>query len=240
MADSTLYPDKAVFQVRRHQARRRRLRHGVVIGLVAAIALALSWIVFFSPVLAVRQVAVEGVSLISADAVIAAAAVPEGTPLIRVSQSAVAQRVTSALPEVEKVEVSRRWPGTLVIHVTERTIVFQVVDAGGFGWVSADGTVFHISPDAQPVPTATVGIEGPKMLSEIATVVAALPDSLSPFVASIIAPTADSITLQLSDGRQIMWGSAEQSDLKAQVIVPLLTVPGQVYDVSAPSNPAVR
>ena len=240
MADSALYPNKSVFQVRRHQTRRRRLRRGIVIGIVAVIALSLSWIVFFSPVLAVRQVAVEGVSLITADDVSAAAAVPEGTPMIRVGQSVVAQRVTSALPEVEKVAVSRRWPGTLVIHVTERTIVFQVVDAGGFGWVSADGTVFHVSPDAQPVPTVTVGVEGPKMLSDVATVVTALPDSLAPFVASIIAPTADSITLQLTDGRQIVWGSAEQSDLKAQVIVPLLTVPGTVYDVSAPSNPAVR
>jgi len=146
----------------------------------------------------------------------------------------------AALPEVGSVIVTRHWPGTLTIRVTERSIVFQVVDAGGYGWVSADGTVFHVSPDPQPVPTATTGVEGQKMLAAIATVVVALPTDLVSHVASVFAPTADSITLQLDDGRQIMWGSAERSDLKAQVVVPLLTVPGTVYDVSAPSNPAVR
>ena len=41
------------------------------------------------------------------------------------------------------------------------------------------------------------------------------------------------------DNARVVWGSADQSALKAQVIVPLLQQKGTVYDVSAPSNPTV-
>jgi len=240
MAESVLLPDKSVFQVRRRQARRRRLRRGIVIGLVAAVILTLAWLVGFSAVLSVQKVEGDGVTLVSADDVITAAAVPVGTPLIRVSQAAVAERVTAALPEAEAVTISRRWPNTLVIHVTERAIVYQVVYGGAYHWVSADGLKFHTTPDAQPVPIAVVPVDDQKLLADVAIVVQALPAALALHLASITALTADSITLYLDDGRQVMWGSAEQSDLKAQVIVPLMNVPGTVYDVSAPSNPAVR
>ena len=235
-------PDEAgvVLSVRRQQARRRRVRRVVVAGLVALAVLAAVWIVGFSTVLGVRDVQVDGASLVTASDVQTAAAVPSGTPLIRVDQNAVASRVVAALPEVATVTVSRHWPGTVVIHVTERSTVFQVLDGGVYHWISADGIDFHTSQASQSVPTAAVGLDDQQLLADLATVVASLPADLASPVVSVTAETRDSITLTLDDGRQVVWGSADQSALKAQVIVPLLNVPGKVYDVSAPSNPAVR
>ena len=49
--------------------------------------------------------------------------------------------------------------------------------------------------------------------------------------------TVDQITLVLRDGRQVLWGSAEESDAKARVLVALLKEPAASYDVSVPGQP---
>jgi cell division protein FtsQ len=56
----------------------------------------------------------------------------------------------------------------------------------------------------------------------------------------IQAASRDTIVIALDQNTQIIWGSAEESELKAQVIVALLQVEGSVYDVSAPGFPTVR
>ena len=47
-------------------------------------------------------------------------------------------------------------------------------------------------------------------------------------------------SLRLRDGTRVLWGSAEQSELKAQVIDVLLKEGGSVFDVSAPAYPTRR
>jgi len=230
----------ASFQIRRRQSRRRRVRQTLLGVLIVLVIAGLVWMVGFSTVLGVNRVQVTGANIVSADQVTAAAQVASGTPLARVNGKALAGRVTAAIPEVAAVTVSRHWPNTLVIHITERTVVYQVLMGGVYQWVDATGTDFHSSDDAQPVPVATLDTTDQQMMKDVATVVTALPADLLPHVASITAATPDSITLTLDDNRQIIWGSADQSDLKAQVIDPLLQVSGTVYNVSAPANPAVH
>ena len=228
------------FQVRRQQSRRRRVRRSLLAASIVLVAAGLVWLIGFSTVLGVNKVQVQGTSLVSPDQVTSAAQVVSGTPLARVDGKAIAARVKAAIPEVAAVTVSRHWPSTLVIRVTERVLVYQVLFGGDFHWVDATGTAFHITPDAQPAPVVTLDTGDQKVMADVATVVTALPEDLEPHVQYITATTRDSITLSLDDGRDIFWGSAEQSDLKAKVVVPLLDFPGTVYDVSAPADPAVR
>jgi len=227
-------------QVRRRMIGKRRTRRVVTAALVVVVLLTAGWVVGFSSAFSVRQVTVDGASIVTVDEVRAAAAIPAGQPLALVRDADVANRITAAIPAVASATVSRRWPSTLVIHVMERAIVYEVLQAGGYGWVSADGVMFNTSADAQPVPTVTVPTSDQALLTDVATVVQAIPASVAPDVTSLAAQTRDSITLQLSGGRQVVWGSADQSELKAQVLVALLDVPGTVYDISSPSNPAVR
>jgi len=228
------------FQIRRKQSRRRRVRQTVLAGLIVLVVAGLAWLIGFSSVLGVNRVQVDGTSLVTADQVTAAAQVVTGTPLARVDGKAIAARVAAAIPEVASVTVSRHWPNTLVIHVTERAIVYQVQSSGAYQWVDATGDIFHSSPDAQAVPVVTVDTTDLQLVRDVATVVTSIPADVSPHVVSISAATGDSITLTLDDGRQVFWGSADQSDLKAQVIGPLLNIPGTVYNVSAPAYPAVH
>src|SRR6476661_7070279 len=123
-------------------ARRRRLGTRILIGLGALVpVLLLAWVLLASPLLAVRHVAVSGTHRLTAAQVRAAADVVGGTPLARVDAGAVVRHVRS-LRTVEDVHVSRRWPSTLHVTVTERTPVAGIVTAGGVTLVDADGVPF--------------------------------------------------------------------------------------------------
>jgi cell division protein FtsQ len=49
--------------------------------------------------------------------------------------------------------------------------------------------------------------------------------------------TVDQISLVLRDGRTVVWGSADESGLKAKVLAVLLRQRAQTYDVSVPGQP---
>ncbi len=50
----------------------------------------------------------------------------------------------------------------------------------------------------------------------------------------------DNIVVTPTDGRPIVWGNASQSAEKAALLPVLLAQPGNVYDISVPSHPAIR
>jgi len=229
--------------VRRRRAARRRARRVALAALVLAAIAALVWLVFGSAVLTATRVDVRGTALLGTDQVAHVAQVPLGTPLARIDAGAVTRRVAS-LPEVARVSVTRAWPHTVRITVTERQVAFQreVSVNGGtaYEWIGADGTVFHTDATRQGVPLLHSPTNDPVLMADVATVVGHLPAELLARVHEMTAATRDQIVLTLDDGRQIVWGSAADSELKASVIVVLLLQPGTVYDVSAPGHPAIR
>jgi len=71
-------------------------------------------------------------------------------------------------------------------------------------------------------------------------VVEALPDLLDGRVDHVVVATVDDITLRLRDGRSVVWGSAEESASKGEVLAVLLRREAAVYDVSVPGQPTTR
>jgi len=208
--------------------------------LVLVLVVGSVWLVYFSSYLALKGADVTGTRHLTKDEVLAAADLPVGDPLARVDADAVARRVR-AMAYVKSVEVTREWPDKLRIEVTERTAV-AVVDLGGaLRGLDADGVVFSTYRKAPPgLPVVQVsGDPDQDALREAARVVAALPSSLSSRVDHLEVATVDQISLALTGGRTVVWGSADQSELKAAVIGPLLKQPGSVYDVSAPGQPTI-
>ncbi len=57
---------------------------------------------------------------------------------------------------------------------------------------------------------------------------------------SVTATSPLSITLLLTDGRTVRWGSPERSADKARVLPALLSRPGMSYDVSDPDVVVAR
>jgi cell division protein FtsQ len=198
------------------------------------------YVVAFSPVLAARTVAVSGTKVLTRHDVLAAAGITAGTPLARVDTGAVAGRV-AGLPPVAEVTVVRNWPNTLQIAVTERKPRLAIPTAGGYLVADAAGVVFEAVKSA---PSGLVLVEAPAsnraLLVDVGTVFSALSADTAAKVSRVEAETTDSIVLRLSDGARVVWGSAEQSALKSQVLDDLLPLGGRVFDVSAPAFPTRR
>ncbi len=118
-----------------------RLRHALVLLLFVGLVGGLGWVLLASPWLAVDEVAITGTGRTTPQQVLKAAAVPAGTPLAKVDAGAVAARI-ERLPAVASVEVSRGWPRTLQLDVTERVAVAGVLRDGKVDLVDATGVPF--------------------------------------------------------------------------------------------------
>ena len=221
---------------------RARVRRSTVILLVAVLLLAAStWAAYFSPLLVVREVAVAGQRSVTAEEVVAAAAVPLGEPLARQDVQAIAERATR-IPAVRAAAVTRRWPGTLLVTVTERSGVLAVKQADGYVLVDGDGVAYDRAasrPEGAILAEVDPGDQG--LLREVGLVAGALPAELAADVKGLRATGPDLITLRLRSGVDVVWGSAADSPLKARIVLALLEQkPRQTINVSSPNSPAVK
>jgi len=228
-------------KARRPSGRSVRLRTvligaGVVLVLLAAIVVA--WL---SPLLSVRTVDVVGVETLTEGEVVDVLGVAEGTPLLQVDTAAAAQRV-AALPRVASARVQRVYPSTVRVTVVERVAVVYFDAPDGTHSVDAEGVDFAVEPPPMLTPrlvTATPGTGDPATLVAV-QILESLPPDLRVQVQEIAAGSESDVSITLGDGRVVIWGGPERSERKAAVIGPLLTQPGQRYDVSSPDLPTVR
>lgn len=205
----------------------------VVLLLVAAV-----WVVGFSPALRAQHVRVTGLKHLDHQTVTRTARVPHGRPLARIDIGAVEHRVAGLKP-VESAHVSRSWPDTVTIAVTERKPLYRV--AGGDTVVDHTGAVFTDPGNtANKLPVAQVGPAEPKLLREIGTALNAIPESLRADVRDIKASNRDAIHLKMTKKRTVVWGNASESKTKAKVMRALLKRKASVYDVSAPGYPTTH
>ena len=238
---SVLPPEPGLrHQLEQRRALRRRLVTGAMAGGLLVLVIGLVWLLTASPVLAARQVDVTGVHELSADQVREAAAVPLGVPLIRQDLDAIAAR-TTAVPQVASATVHRHWPGTVEVQVTERQPLLAIAQPDGYALVDAEGRAYETRAQ---VPAGVLRTEADpsatRLLVELGVVAAALPEDLRGRVARLTSTSAGDATLVLTSGTRVHWGDADESALKAQVVMALLERDPRAVDVSAPHNPAVR
>lgn len=232
------------------RARRRVLwvRLASLAGAVALLALA-GWIVLFSPVLALEPESVEVTGAgpyVDVAEVVAASAAQAGTPLPRVDTAAVREQV-EAMPGVAEATVNRAFPRGLAVTVVPREPVALVPQGEeSVQLVATDGVVIAATPPGEaPVglPVLAVDLATPNAadsVNEVLTVLSAVPPELLQQIAQAGASGPRSVTFQLADGAEVLWGSAQESELKAAVLLTLLQVGASTYDVSEPETPITR
>jgi cell division protein FtsQ len=236
-----LAPAASPFTERARAVRRASLRWKLALAGALVIAVVAVWCLWWSPLLVIKDVQVDGVRGADASAVTAAARVPSGEQLARVDLNAVRRRV-AAVPIVASVEVSRGWPTTLVITVRPRTPVAVVRDAsGGLHLADATGTAYAgvaSAPDGLPVVTASAS--NAAAVQAVIEVLGAIPADLRGQVSSAGATSPDSVTLKIGKAT-VSWGNSQDSRLKAEVFTALRRAnPGATrFDLSAPDQPAV-
>lgn len=230
--------------VRRRAQRRRRI---LLVGLLL-VALVLAgvgtWIVGYSHVVDVRHEDVRGGRLLTGLRITQAAQVPHGVPLAQLDTQAIADRV-AALREVDRVRVTKSWPHTVRIVVTERTPVYALRYAGAHYLVDAKGVMYSSVPAAPDgLVEATASSTDLRLLSDLATAVSAFSGPIKTATLRVRATSPDAIVLTLRKGGTALWGSAENSDQKAAALTALLssstTRNARAFDVSSPGNPATR
>lgn len=206
----------------------------LVLGIVVLLAISSIWVIAFSSVLGVRSVTVAGAHQVSVSQIEAAAGIKRGTPLARLDTARVLARV-EAIAEIKKVTVGKSYPSSVRIEVTERVAVGYRLVAGAAALVDMDNVQFRTMAKA-PAGLPQLQVSGDVAnAAATATVAAALSTALAARVALISAPSTESITLTLTDGRTVMWGGTDRSIDKARLLSALISRPGNYFDVSDPS-----
>jgi cell division protein FtsQ len=229
---------------RRRAERAHTVRTVLLLVAAAAVVAGTGWVALNSSLVAVREVTVEGTSRLSVGEVLAAADVPGGRSLFRVDPGEIAPRV-ERLPAVGSVTVTRDWPHRVRIEVVERQPVAVVEEPDGATLLDATGVAFArvASPPPGLVPVTLGGPAGAAGADDARAAMAvlrALPAQVRRQVDQLRAPSPVSVSLDLEGGRRVVWGSAEDGDRKATILLALLRRPAQVYDVSTPDVVVTR
>jgi cell division protein FtsQ len=235
-------------EVKRFTRRSRRRKAGWITAASVVVGMAgLLLIAVYSPLLALRTVQVEGASRIPQDALVRALDDQIGTPLPRLDLGEVKEKL-AAFPLIQSYSTESRPPDTLVVRVVERTPIASVrASGGGYALVDPAGVVVERAderPDGFPLmDLGKAGVGNPRFEAAAQVLVALPPDFLAQ-VNTVNATTKDDVSLVLTDGKRVVWGSADKSDVKAARLPALLkaTADQQVaeYDVSSPDNLVVR
>ncbi|MEW9528021.1 cell division protein FtsQ/DivIB [Microbispora sp. NPDC049125] len=199
-------------------------------------------VVFFSPVLGVREVEVTGNTGVPAEQIRAAAGVRNGTPLATVDLGEVESRVRG-MRAVESARVERGWPGTLRVSVVERVPVAAVPMGAVTAVVDRFGVVLRqvaVAPPRLPVLRVQRAAAQDQATRAGLAVLRALPQDILDRVQEVRAPSPASITLRLADGRTVIWGDDARGAEKARVLRAVLVEPGSSYDVSSPKVVTVK
>ncbi|MCX4848529.1 cell division protein FtsQ/DivIB [Streptomyces sp. NBC_00893] len=246
--DPPARPPRPRPEVRRLPSRRTLIVTGVLALLLAAGAV---WVLYGSSWLRAEQVRTTGVDVLTPAEVEAAAAVPIGAPLISVDTDAIADRLRQKLPRIDSVDVVRSWPHGIGLKVTERQPVLLVKKGAKFIEVDAKGVRFATvdkSPGRVPLlelkPDQSASLRrfgSARLVREAVRVAGGLPGGVAKDTEVVRVTSYDSISLQLTRGRTVIWGSGEGGPVKARVLTALMKTAPKAghFDVSAPTAPSV-
>ncbi|MET8676539.1 FtsQ-type POTRA domain-containing protein [Streptomyces sp. NPDC004647] len=233
---------------------RRPRRRTVVVALIATALLggAAGWALYGSQWFRVERVTASGTRVLTPHQVAGRADVPLKAPLASVDTEAVAARLRAELPRIASVDVVRSWPNGIDLKVTERTPEVLLETDGKFVEVDAGGVRFarvEQRPKGVPLLKSEAG-QSPgsrrfgagRLQREAVRVAAGLPGTIQRDTRVIRVRSYDSITLELTGGRTVVWGSSEQGDVKAQALLALMKIArgARHFDVSAPTAPAMK
>lgn len=233
------------------EPRARRIRRNTILAacLTAAIVAGLIVAAIYSPVLAVQSVSVTGTKLLKPAQVQAALKPLLGTPLPQVSDSEI-DSLLKPLVQIKSVRMQAHPPSVLVVQVRERVPVALVKRGNEYMLVDVDGVKLGTTADPTsvklPVIDGGAGTIGKDLFQATAEVLGALPGNVLARLSNASAKSVDAVELKLLDGQTVIWGNAEEKELKARVLEALLKVPADpanpvnTYDVSAPRHPVTR
>ncbi|PII81299.1 hypothetical protein BMH32_01055 [Leucobacter sp. OLJS4] len=224
-----------------HSRRRRRywlIAGGAVVALALFVAIGV-----LSPLMAVRDIRVTGASRVDAAKVTDALGRFDGVPLALVDDGEV-HRVLADFPLIQRYAIERIPPGTLVVQVEERVPAITVAKGKKFETYDPAGVIVGTAdkrPEGVPLATGAAASTGSPAFAASAKIVRDMPDALRKQLASVTASSGQDVRFTLTNGLEVLWGEAAETQKKSAVLQALLTgLKGrsvQKIDVSAPNAP---
>jgi cell division protein FtsQ len=241
--------------IRRSQGRRRLRWIG---GAAAAVVLVIGVLgLMHTPWFGAQAVSVTGTHPRTPSAAIVAAAGLGGhPPLISLNAGAVAKRVES-LPFIATAHVHKHWPDGVQIAVTERAPVVQMAGPGSsWSLLDGNGRTLQVVPGRVPglvvyivhtptagIPPAPVGRTLPTSAGPGLAVSRSLPPAFAAQVVSVTVAADGSISMTLSSGINVLFGTDADLTAKYQDIASILAHgtlhATSVIDVTVPESPTV-
>ena len=227
---------------RRREVAEGRARSGLsklTIFLLLALVAGLAVWLFRSPLLSVHRIEVEGATPQLADEVTALAGIEMGEPMVTVRPKEI-EAAVSVNPWVASVDVSLRWPQTIMIVISPRLPVAWVPGDGAWALMGVDavvletaGTAGKTMPVLQIDPSSTVVRDG-----GLAFVAALGPLQ---FPGAVLTQEGEELWANVS-GYTVRLGRPIDMEQKAAALLALLGKgidPGSTINLLAPTRPAV-
>lgn len=233
--------------VLRHQGR-RRLRLVVVVAAVVFVALA-ALLTLHSSLLSARHVTVRGARHTSLGSVLAVSGLAAHPPLIDIDPAAVARQV-DRLAWVDRAVVSRHWPDSVTMTITERTPVAAVdvgaavvlVDGSGrvLAWGSSRPDLPQlIAPGRPGAPGSSLGRTYQPGLAALGSV----PSALRGRILDVTVAGNGDVTLGFPGDVTAAFGPADDLAAKYEALASVLSgaPPSgpEVIEVAVPDAPVV-
>ena len=240
--------------VERSRTQKRLRLAGIAVAAVALVALAVG--LLYTPWFGAKVVTITGAHPNTPDrTIVAAAGLLHHPPLINVDPIPTAVRVES-LPYIASAQVTRHWPDTVVIHVTERVPV-MVMSGPNASWSILDGNgrtlavtpvrpalpVLIVHAPAGPVPPAPVGATVGVAANSGLTVARTLPPAFAGQVVSITVAADGTVSLALNSHLVVLLGTVSNLNAKYEDVAAIIAHASlrgaHTIDVTVPQSPTV-
>ncbi|MDO5493298.1 MAG: FtsQ-type POTRA domain-containing protein [Nesterenkonia sp.] len=250
--ETLAFPEPKVVGVRRRRRRGLWLLGGGLLALLLTVV-----VLTVSPLLTIRTVEVQGNDLLTDDRAQELLEPVVGRPLPQVGNRHV-EDLLAEEPVIDQVVVQGRLPDELLVEVVEHPPVAEVRSDDEIRFYNEDGQVirtFDAEDEEQvaqaeehhtPVIGEQSALQDRAVFRAVASVLGELPPSAREAMDSASASSVDSVELELTDGRTVLWGSSERGREKAAVLEALLDSEDPAFaeadtvDISTPDAPVTR
>ena len=227
------WPENAKPKVDPVQQRIRRRRAALSISGCLGIVAVLAAVAPFTPVVPMRGINVHGNHVLTQEYVQQLADIAPDTPMGRVDVRRAAQNI-AADPWVETVTVSRDWPSSVDVEVTEHVAVAFIAQHDGTHLIDSNGEDFLVAePPPQAIELVGAPVEDAEAMAAVVDIAASISERARNEIAAIdVAPLNH--VLRTNDGRTIVWGASEDNKNKSYALEAVLQMEGREFNITNP------